>query len=223
MKSGAAPVVLLHGFTCDPAAWTDWPGHWAPSLPFHGTDMAAAAATMDAMVAAVLDWLAQSVTEPAVVAGHRLGGMLALAVALAQPERIQSLILVDAFPSLALNARFLPELFGPATTGAVRRRVTTMMRAGRERLGEDRQAQLWESLKEFDVSGRLGDLRVPVRAVYGGRGRYSSGESGRLKSDLGLDRIPHCELSVVAGAGHFVHWEVPGKLTKLLHEQIANG
>ena len=149
--------------------------------------------------------------------------MIALAVALAQPERIQSLILVDAFPSLALNERILPELFGPATTGAVRRRVITMMRAGRERLGAERQAQLWESLKEFDVSGRLGEIRVPVRAVYGGRGRYSASESGRLKRDLGLDRIPQCELCVVEGAGHFVHWEAPGKLTMLLQERIANG
>lgn len=216
-------MVLLHGFTCDPSAWADWPGYLSPALPFHGADMVAKEPTMAALVDAVLKWLAQNVTEPAIVAGHSLGGMLALGVALAQPERIQSLILVDAFPSLALNARVLPELFGPATTGAVRRRVTTMMRAGRERLGAERQAQLWKSLTDFDVSGRLGELCVPVEAVYGGRGRYSASESGRLKSDLGLERIPQCELSVVAGAGHFVHWEAPEKLTKLLHERIANG
>jgi len=216
-------VVLLHGFTCDPSAWADWPGSLTPALPFHGPDMVATEPTLAAMVDAVLKWLAQSVTEPAIVAGHSLGGMIALAVALAQPERIQSLILVDAFPSLALNARFLPELFGPATTGAVRHRVTAMMRAGRERLGAERQAQLWESITSFDVSGQLGELRVPVQAVYGGRGRYSSSESGRLKSDLGLARIPDCELSVVEGAGHFVHWEAPENLTKLLHERIPNG
>ena len=223
MKSHSSPVVLLHGFTCDPSAWADWPGYLAPALPFHGADMVATEPTLAALVDAILKWLAQSVTEPAIVAGHSLGGMIALAVALAQPERIQSLILVDAFPSLALNERILPELFGPATTGAVRRRVITMMRAGRERLGAERQAQLWKSLTDFDVSGRLGELCVPVQAVYGGRGRYSSSESGRLKTDLGLDRIPQCELCVVEGAGHFVHWEAPGKLTMLLQERIANG
>ena len=185
--------------------------------------MVATEPTIEAMGGAVLDWLAQRVHEPAIVVGHSLGGMIALAIALAQPERIRSVILVDAFPSLALNERILPELFGPATTSAVRRRAIMMMRAGHDRLGAERQAQLWESLTDFDVSGRLGELCVPVQAVYGGRGRYSSSESGRLKTDLGLDRIPQCELSVVEGAGHFVHWEAPGKLTELLHEQIPNG
>ena len=221
MKTGITPVVLLHGFTCDPAAWSDWPGYWTPALPFHGADMVADALTMESLVVAVLDWLAQRTNEPAVVVGHSLGGMIALAMALAQPERIRSVLLVDAFPSLALNARVLPELFGPATTGAVRRRATAMMRAGHDRLGAERQAQLWQSLTSFDVSCRLGDLRVPVRALYGGRGRYRPAEATRLKSDLGLDRIPQCEIRVVDGAGHFVHWEAPEKLTELLREQIS--
>ena len=214
---------MLHGFTCDPSAWADWPGHWTPALPFHGADMAATEPTMEAMVDAVLKWLVQHVSEPVIVGGHSLGGMIALALALAQPEKIRSVMLVDAFPSLALNDRVLPELFGPATTGAVRRRVTAMMRAGQARLSEERQAQLWKSITIFDISSRLGDLRVPVRAMYGGRGRYRPAESVRLKSDLGLDLIPQCELRVVEGAGHFVHWEAPGKLTEMLHEQIPNG
>ena len=185
--------------------------------------MAATEPTMEAMVDAVLKWLVQHVSEPVIVGGHSLGGMIALALALAQPEKIRSVMLVDAFPSLALNDRVLPELFGPATTGAVRRRVTAMMRAGQARLSEERQAQLWKSITIFDISSRLGDLRVPVRAMYGGRGRYRPAESVRLKSDLGLDLIPQCELRVVEGAGHFVHWEAPGKLTEMLHEQIPNG
>ena len=213
--------VWLHGFTCDPSTWDHWPAAVAPALPFHGADIPATEPTMAGMITAVADWIGHRTTPPVII-GHSLGGMIALALALAHPAQVRAVVLVDAFPSLAVNDSVLPGLFGPATSKAVRQRAATMMAAGRQRLGAPLHEKLWHSVVSFDVSPRLGELRVPVRAIYGGRGRYRANESARLQRNLGLDRVGQCELRVVEGAGHFVHWEAPAALAEVLQNDAQD-
>jgi pimeloyl-ACP methyl ester carboxylesterase len=51
---------------------------------------------------------------------------------------------------------------------------------------------------------RLGELRVPVRVVVGERDAKFQAIGERM-----VERLPHAELVVVAGAGHAVHLEAP--------------
>jgi 3-oxoadipate enol-lactonase len=91
------PVVALHGWLMSPVIWT---GDWAaealcPWLPGHGSEPGPSDGfTMATWVA----WLAAKMDDAgidrAVLIGHSMGGMLAQAMAVALPERVEALVLV---------------------------------------------------------------------------------------------------------------------------------
>src|SRR3954471_6841221 len=101
-EAGAGPtVLLLHGLGGAASNWTAVALPLAerarvvvPELPGHGGSSAlpAPVATLDAYaerVAGVLD-------APAVVAGHSLGGLVALALAVRHPEIVRGLVLAGS-------------------------------------------------------------------------------------------------------------------------------
>ena len=106
LEGGAgSPVVLLHGPGEFSAVWgraipelatthrviiPDLPGHGASGLPDGRLD-----------VERVLNWLSELIDRtcdrPPTVAGHLLGGAIALRFAANHPDRVRSLVLVDTF------------------------------------------------------------------------------------------------------------------------------
>jgi pyruvate dehydrogenase E2 component (dihydrolipoamide acetyltransferase) len=115
---GSATVVLLHGFGATHAAWDpivdalgesvrtmayDLPGHGS-SLDIPGAGQAKAAAR------AILENLTANGLEHVHIAGHSMGGAVAVLMALAAPERVASLTLLA------------PGGFGEAINGGLLRR-----------------------------------------------------------------------------------------------------
>jgi pimeloyl-ACP methyl ester carboxylesterase len=94
------PVLLLHGLGATGAVWDGWqpllaqrwPGRWlAPDLPGHGGSRPLPAYTFDTLAAAVVG-LASGGAR-AVVLGHSLGGVVALALASGRfPVPVQAVI-----------------------------------------------------------------------------------------------------------------------------------
>jgi len=103
----AAPhtVVLVHGFAASLQAWEPWVARMTPGyrvisldLPGHGLTRAPAGykASLDADVA-LIDALTRRLgASKFVIAGNSMGGAIAWSYALAHPERLDGLILVDA-------------------------------------------------------------------------------------------------------------------------------
>ena len=108
LEGGAGPpVVLLHGPGEFSAVWgraipelatghrvivPDLPGHGASGLPDGRLD-----------VERVLNWLSELIDQtcdrPPTIAGHLLGGAIALRFAANHPDRVRSLVLVDSYGS----------------------------------------------------------------------------------------------------------------------------
>jgi pimeloyl-ACP methyl ester carboxylesterase len=97
------PLLLVHG------QLTDW-RHWGPVLPelsrrFHvfavdcpghgGSARAPEKYTARAIAADLEQFLAQVVGEPAVVAGHSSGGLVAAGLAAGAPDRVRGVVLED--------------------------------------------------------------------------------------------------------------------------------
>ena len=98
-------VMLVHGFSASAADWDGWAAPLsaryrviAPDLPGHGLTRTPPGATVDdAAFVRDIDALADALKlSPFVIAGNSMGGGVAWRYALARPDRVRGLVLVDA-------------------------------------------------------------------------------------------------------------------------------
>jgi 2-succinyl-6-hydroxy-2,4-cyclohexadiene-1-carboxylate synthase len=238
----ATSLVLLHGFTHTGASWNRVLSELgaeryraiAPDIRGHGSASAAEPVDLDR----VLEDVAALAPDRFALAGYSMGGRIALHAALAMPERIEGLVLIGASPGLAVAAERderrradeslaarvetmsieqfagewartpvlagLPEdVLAEVHTDRLRSSVSGLARALRG-LGTGALPSLWDWLQE---------VRMPVTLVVGERD-----EKFRALAVQMTDRLPRGRLEVVAGAGHAVHLEAPGRIAPLLLE-----
>jgi pimeloyl-ACP methyl ester carboxylesterase len=112
IRAGAGPdVLLLHGVGLRAEAWgaqiDALAGHacvTAPDMPGHGKSPASGSdATLDAYVQAALGVL-NSLAGPALVVGHSMGAMIAIALAMRAPERVAGLVALNAVFERSVDA-----------------------------------------------------------------------------------------------------------------------
>lgn len=175
-----------------------------------------------------------AVTEhlPGALVGNSMGGMIALRTALAHPELVERLVLVDAgLPdwqwteemrdywareaelvdahdldgAVQLNLDFWLQ---PAYHDEVR---PQMRRALELQTAHEEPDLLWPELSP------LSELTVPTLVVVGSADKP---DFVAIAQHL-AEQIPNAELAVVEGAGHLVGVEAPAALNELLLEFLA--
>jgi len=212
-----APLTLIHGMGCDHRFWRPQLAHleslrwllWAPDLPYHGSP----AQDVLPSLSGLAGWVAEGLQgQASVLMGHSLGGMIALQIAHEAPTLVRGLVLVDSFPNLGLNARFLPGMWVQGAHPEVRQWVEREREGIINRMPQSNYDLIWPSVRDFNAVPWLPGIRCPVLGIYGGRGRYRRGEATVLAQQLRLDRLGGPLRVVVAqGAGHFVNLECPGE------------
>jgi 2-succinyl-6-hydroxy-2,4-cyclohexadiene-1-carboxylate synthase len=245
------PLLLLHGFTGSAAGWAPQVAAWAPfvtmlavDLPGHGRSGSppeVAAYTMAATVADLVAVLDRIGVARAHVLGYSMGGRVALALALAHPDRVGALVLESASPGLADAGERATRI---AADAALADRI--------EREGVPAFMAYWESLPLWASQARLSpEARAALRA-----GRLQNHPVGLANSLRGLgtgsqpplwdrlpalacptllvaggddakfrdlarrmaEAIPDNELLLVHGAGHAVHLEQPAVFARLVRD-----
>jgi pimeloyl-ACP methyl ester carboxylesterase len=197
------------------------------NLPFTVADLAADAA-------GVLEALG---IERAHVLGISLGGMAAQELALAHPERVQSVVLGATYcggPRGRLPGREIVERLGAAMASGNRERVYHTMwelmlsptfRADETRFDAFRdvasalpapRAVIVEQLRagaQHDASDRLGGISAPALVVHGtADGIFTAGNGEQIAS-----LIP-ARLELLEGVGHLFWWEQPERSAQLIRE-----
>jgi 3-oxoadipate enol-lactonase len=234
-------VVLIHGFGLDMRMWDpqaapladrfrvvryDCRGFGAsgpldPAVPYtHAGDLVA-----------ILDHLD---IDGAVLAGLSFGGRVALQTALAAPDRVRGLVLLDAVldgvPWDPESARALEYVARQVEAGGVRAGreawlVHPLFAAARER--PDLAAALAAMVAGYPGQHWLGQdphrqTRAPIDVLEGvtGPALVAVGERDvpgfREMSAVLARRIPGAAYRVIAGAGHMVSMEQPAAVSELL-------
>lgn len=193
-RGSGEPLLLLHGLGSSGADWLlqipafssrwrvivpDLRGHGRTPLPKHGL-------TIEQMAADMAELLERLDARPAHVLGLSMGGCVALALALARPDEVRSLILVNTGAAIRLSgrrylrglARVIALLLGgpPAMARLVARGLfpdpeqARLRREAAARLSQvDARAYLGavRSLLRFDVRPRLAEIRCPTLVIAG--------------------------------------------------------
>ena len=234
-------IVLLHGFTQTGAAWEPVRAELeaagrealAPDLRGHGrardsrpVDLATVIGDLDRYV------------DDAVLAGYSMGGRLALAYAVARPERVRRLVLVGASPGLEdpderrARREADEELAGRIEQGGVEafarewaalplfagQPEAVATAAAQQRRGQS-AAGLAAALRGLGAGAvpplwaALPALELPVTLIVGERDAKFRAIAAAMAT-----RLPRARVTVVSGAGHAVHLEAPDRLVAELLE-----
>jgi 3-oxoadipate enol-lactonase len=225
--SGGVPIVFLHGVGSDKSVWAPQLEHFgaqrraiAVDYPGYGeSDPAAPGTTRDDFAAAVLAAMDSLGVEQAHVCGLSLGGVMAIAVHHAAPDRCTSLALADTFAvhpnGLAIYERSVaaseqmselaaartPAILAPGASEALHQEVReTMARIDPEafRIGAE---AVWLA----NQRDRAMAIRVPTLVLVGEEDTVTPPELSRELADM----IPGAELHTLAGAGHLANVERP--------------
>ena len=235
-ESPTAPsVLLLHMAGASSLVWSPVLGSLAgaaellaPDLPGHGQSGGEPLASVDEMAAFAFDFLDALAIPAAHLAGHSMGGAIALSAALASPARVRSLLLVGTSARLGvapaifdmidnsfeqLGAFFVQQAAGGASSapppGAPIFPQTSQVGARRD----------FEACAAFDVSARLAEITCPASVLVGRDDLLTPVRwSERLTQGL-----PRARLQVVEGAGHLLPRERPRLVAAAAREllQIA--
>lgn len=243
-RGGGHAVVLMHGFLCSGEMWSyqvpdlarshrvlnvDMRGHGESGPveePFRIVDL------VDDVVT-ILDEVG---VESAVWAGLSIGGMIALRAALAAPDRVEALIVVDSSaevdPALA-RAKYrllgavarvvgIRPVLGPVIRlmfgRSTRRDQPELVAEWRQRFAEVHVPSILAGLESLirrrPTLDRLGEIRVPTLVVVGEEDTSLPPSRSRAIAAA----ITGAELVVVPEAGHLSALEQPQAVTEAMRE-----
>lgn len=251
-SGGGTPVVFIHGFGASMYGWRyqlpavlgagyrviafDNLGFGFSDKPAHGYTNAAYAR----LVVALLDSLGVS---SAVLVGHSMGGAIAAEVALAHPDRVRGMVLIDAagygfhWPGVLRIARWpfvgavVTAFRGRWFTGRIMRSTFADPRKVTEAdvdqyyapvAGSQYGRALRGVLREFrfdSLAGRLGAVQTPTLIMWGNADRWIGLADGtRFARDL-----PRSEFVMLEHTGHDAPDESPDQVNPLLLAFLKSG
>ena len=252
-RTDPLPIVLLHGTSASLHTWDGWaqalsPGRRVIRVDLPGFGLTGPAANDDyriehyvAFVSALLDTLG---VQHCVLAGNSFGGWIAWETALALPERVRALVLVDA-AGYPLDSESVPIGFRIARVPGLNRLMQSVLPRGmiesslRNVYGDpsrvtpglvDRYYEL--TLREGNRTAlarrfaagrhaadpsRVGGLRMPTLILWGELDRLiPPTHAGYFQRDIVGSRR-----AMFPGLGHVPHEEDPAATVSVVREFLA--
>ncbi len=237
-RIGWPNLVLVHGWMCDQSYWDEQVaglmedfGVVTVDLAGHGdSGVARQSWSIGSLAGDVVTVVEALRLDAVIVVGHSMGGMVALEVANALPERVIGVIGVDSLhdsdPDISLEELaplfagfendfvgtcdgFVRGMFVDGTDPDLIGGVVTDMCGGPEEVG----LELMRVYGDYDWPRGFADAGVPIRSI----------NADLWPTDLeGNRQVADYDLTVFPGYGHFLMQEAPEELTKALIATAGN-
>ena len=246
-SDSGAPLVILHGLYGNQGNWSTLARQLALQYAVyafdarnHGQSPRADSMRLDEMADDVAETLNSLGISRAHVLGHSLGGKVAMLLALEQPTRVRSLVVVDIAP-VAYAKGVDPVLHALLALDltALQSRAEADAKLGERIASKAVRDFLLANLQRSAEGTFQWRINLPVirdyfnevtswpdtESVYAGPALFIRGE----KSDYVLPehyaamhrQFPRGTLKTVAGAGHWVHSEKPEAVQRLVGNFLA--
>jgi len=230
LKASRRGVVFLHGAGGSHHTFRDqWAGLKGvarlviPDLPGHGLSGGPPLESVDACAAWVVEFVKEIGLDRFILAGHSMGGAIALQVALGGRKGLEALVLLGTGARLRISPviidgigerfrEFAPELVGWMTSAAssdlLREDVTSDVLSTRPAtfLAD------FHACNGFDVMNRLDAIRVPTLVISGDDDRLTPLKYGEY---LAVN-IPGAVLKIIHGVGHLAMLEKPTEVNAVI-------
>lgn len=228
------PLILLHGAG---GTYLHWPPHlrrlpatlvYALDLPGHGRSEGAALATVAAYHQLVEAFMAALAIEQALIAGHSMGGAIALNLALAAPHRVAGLVLVSTGARLRVHptilqglesdfagttAQLVEWMYTPAFPPAQRARALAQLRTNSpQQLLHD-----FHACNQFDQRAAVSALQQPALILCGALDQMTPVSYSTFLQQA----IAGSELHLIDGVGHMPLVETPAEVTAAIEHFLA--
>jgi len=238
---GQGPVVVLvHGL----GSSVD---HWLPTarrlgrthrvvlveLPGHGQSAMPMPFTLDRATDALEGAVAAASSEPVVLVGHSLGGVVAANLARRDPSRVKALVLVET----ALKPQFSPaeraelraalrknygQVLGEIYASFGRDSLQGVALAAEARTFDRRMMRAWIDLAlDTDLSRAAGDITAPSLAVVSDRTWPHDEAWSVTEHALGYEKLHGLEVVRLDDCGHFLMIDQPAQLATAIERFIA--
>lgn len=174
-------------------------------------------ATMDDLVGRLSKRISEISDDGAILVGESFGGALSISTALAHPDQVRGLVVINSFPWLARRweivlAPLLLRVIPWAAMPVVRRFTESRIHSSHtlpedlaefhlraRAIGRHGYIRRLEVLRHYDVRERLATLQAPTLYLAGDQDRLVPSERwGRYMAA----RTPRSELSILTGYGH---------------------
>jgi 3-oxoadipate enol-lactonase len=231
------PIVFLHGVGSDKSVWRPQLEHFGKSrraigfdYPGYGESAAVEDATRDDYAAAVLAALDASGIAEAHVCGLSLGGVVAIAMHSAAPERCSSLILADSF---AVHPQG-QAIYDRSTAASHDMRSLAEARVGALMVLDDSatRAEVIETMARIDPeayrigaravwladqSERAAAIRAPTLIICGDEDAITP---AALSEELAA-LIPNSRLKIVECASHLANLDKPDEFNRSIEDFLS--
>jgi len=228
-------IVLVHGLGSRIQDWLPAARRLAAhhrvalvELPGHGDSGMPEPFSLERATEALDQALATESSEPVVLVGHSIGGLIATAEALAHPKRVRKLVLVETLLAPQVRGPEREALLHALDTDyrdLLRREYVSFGRDSAQGLELYREVAAQDSanMKRWirlaltaDLSARVAALAMPVLAVVTDRTWPPSEPWSVTAAAIGYRAIPDCRPVRISNSGHFIMLDHPGPLAELI-------
>ncbi|GGJ30243.1 alpha/beta fold hydrolase [Streptomyces brasiliensis] len=233
------PLVFVHGWTANRHRWDHQMAHFSATrrvirldLRGHGESGGAGVRTIAELAEDVLALLGHLKVDRFVLIGHSMGGMISQTIALAHPDRVERMVLVDSIAKMTYSrgrgllmaastlvpfklfvAANIQRAFAP---GHPREEIREYIRASAETPREVVMT-LYGAMRAFDVLDRVGEIRTPTLIVHG----YHDIQLP-LRQMLRMAKAYPDAVVRVIDAGHELPVEKPEELTTAVERFVGS-
>jgi len=238
-QTGEPALVLVHGAG---ASHQDWPAQWrqpglpppanlplyALDLPGHRHSDPPARTRIEAYARDLLDFIEGLGLEQVVIAGHSMGGAIALTIGLWHPALLSGLVLMNSGARLPVNRMILDGL----QTDFANTVQLIMKYAWHKNASPTPRQQATQRLlatppevvygdfmacNNFDLSDRLEQISVPTLVI----GADEDKMTPLSYSQFLAEQIPQAQLAVIEQAGHYMPVEKTAAVTAPIASFLA--